>query len=409
MAQNKIFTLFPLFLVLFVDTLGSAFIIPLLGPLFIDSSTSILSPTISTDVRNFLYGLTLGIYSIAAFFGSPILGDLSDRLGRKKILLICLFGVLIGYLIFALGVITQSVTLLILGRIIGGLTAGSLSTAQAAIIDISTNENKTTNIGYILFAISLGFMMGPLIAGTLSNPRWVSWFQITTPLYFAAILSFLNIIFLQLCFKETYILKEKKPIKLLSGLTVFISAFKISSLRNLTLAFLFLQLGWATFVQFVGLFLTLRYHFSANEVGVFLGCVGAGFTFAFCYLLSIVTKYFSLRKIALVSISLMALMMLAIVTINNQISAWILSVPAATGLAISYSVLTTLFSNEVGSDKQGWIMGLTGAIGAFSFGITGLIAGIIANLGVTAPIWLAFVCLTLSAFIVYVSSKVTKR
>ena len=163
-------------------------------------------------MRNILYGITLGIYSIAAFFGSPILGDLSDRLGRKKILLICLFGVFIGYVLFALGVIMQSITLLIVGRIIGGLTAGSLSTAQAAIIDISTEENKATNIGYILFAISLGFMLGPLIAGTLSNPRWVSWFQITTPLYFAAILSLFNILFLYLCFKETYIPKTKTPL-----------------------------------------------------------------------------------------------------------------------------------------------------------------------------------------------------
>jgi predicted MFS family arabinose efflux permease len=306
-------------------------------------------------------------------------------------------------------ILMKSVSLLIVGRVVGGLTSGSLSTAQAAVIDISTPENKATNIGYILFAISLGFMVGPVLAGTLSDSTLVSWFEITTPLYFAAALSLINIIFLQLVFKETFIPKERKSIKLFSGLTVFISAFTVPELRRLTFAFLFLQLGWSTFVQFFGLFLTLQYHFTANQVGIFMGCVGAGFTLAFCYLLNIVTKLFPLKKIALTAVSLMSLMMLAIVTINNQLSAWLISVPAATGLAISFTVLTTMFSNTVGSEKQGWIMGLTGAIGAFSFGITGLGAGFIAILGASAPIWVAFILLTISALVISTLTHVNKN
>lgn len=406
MSHGKFFYILPLFLVMFIDTLGTAFIIPLLGPIYIEPSTSIISTT--PHIRNILYGLTLGIYSICAFFAAPILGDLSDRIGRKRILLICLFGVLIGYLLFALGVVMKSVSLLIAGRVVGGLTSGSLSTAQAAVIDISSPENKATNIGYILFAISLGFMVGPVLAGTLSDSTLVSWFEINTPLYFAAGLSLINIIFLQLVFKETFVPKEGKAIKLLSGLTVFVSAFTVPALRRLTLAFLFLQLGWSTFVQFIGLFLTLQYHFSASQVGIFMGCVGAGFTLAFCYLLNIVTKLFSLKKIALTTVSLMSLMMLAIVTINNQLSAWLISVPAATGLALSFTVLTTMFSNSVSSEKQGWIMGLTGAIGAFSFGVTGLGAGFVANLGASAPIWVAFILLTISAVVISILTNVNK-
>ena len=97
--------------------------------------------------------------------------------------------------------------------------------------------------------------------------------------------------------------------------------------------------------------------------------------------------------------------MLGIATINNQLSAWILSIPAATALAIAYSVMTTLFSNEVGVEKQGWIMGLTGALTAFSFGLSGLIAGVIVNFGASVPIWLAFICLTISAIIVSLTVK----
>jgi len=75
----------PLFFVLFIDTVGAAFIIPLLVPLIVDPNTSILPANTTLQIRNFIYGLSLGIYSIATFFGAPVLGDLSDRLGRKNI------------------------------------------------------------------------------------------------------------------------------------------------------------------------------------------------------------------------------------------------------------------------------------------------------------------------------------
>ena len=409
MARNRFFLILPLFMVIFIDALSSSLLLPLLAPMFIDSVTSILPSSATALERNFLFGFTQGISSIAMFFSAPILGDLSDKFGRRKILLLCLFGTFLGYLLSALAVIIHAVSLLLLGRLIAGLTAGSLSTAQAAVVDISEGSKRTAYIGYILFAMSLGSILGPLISGTLSNHQWVSWFHITTPLYFAALISFLNIFYLYFAFKETFIPTAKKNIKIFSGLSVFVSAFKIRGLLGLSIAFLFMQLGWATFVQFIALFLTLQYQFTASQVGAFMACIGVGFTLAFCYLLTVVTRYFSLRAIAIVSIGLIAIFMLGICLIQNELSAWILSIPAATSLAIGYSVLISLFSQEVDKNKQGWIMGLTGAISAFSFGITGLTAGMLVNLGANTPIWFAFVCLVISTFAIYFSTKSFSR
>lgn len=393
--RRQFLHILPLFMVVFFDILSGTLLLPLLPKLFINGPSSIVSPDISAKARYFLFGFSQAIFFIALFFSSPILGDLADRIGRKKVLIISLLGAFIGYLLSVASILFYAVSLLLLGRFIAGFTAGSLSAAQAAVIDVSTDESRTVNIGYILLALSLASIFGPLISGILSNSHWVSWFGLTTPLYAAALLSLLNVIYLCFGFKETY-KPTYKPIKLFSGLTAFASAFMTSSIRGLALTFLFVQLGWATFVQFISLFLALRYHFNPHEIGIYMALIGLGSALAFCYLLTLLTGYFSSRHIALGSISLILLIIFAITAINNVTLEWVLSVPVSTSLSIAYSVLISLFSETVGKDKQGWVMGIAGAITAFAFGISGLIAGILVNIHVTAPLWLSFVFFLIS-------------
>lgn len=390
-----------LFTAIFIDTLSGTLLGPLLPALFVAGPDSILAPVITNQTRYFLFGLTQGIVFIAMFFSSPILGDLSDQIGRKKILIVSLFGAFIGYLLSVAAVLMHNVTMLIISRFIAGLTAGSVSAAKAAVIDVSTDKNRTTNISYIIFAISLGCIAGPLISGILSNSHWVSWFHLTTPLYFAAIISFLNMVFLYIVFKEDYKPSSKKPIKLFSGLTSLVAAFKIPQLRGLSLTFLLMQFGWSIYIQFIALFLTLRYHFTPSEIGLFMTLTGIGFSLAFIYILKLLTNSFSLRKIAMFSIGTIVILLFGIVAIHNKFSAWIFSIPAATCLAISYSVLISLFSESVSKDQQGWVMGLTGSIGAFAFGLSGILAGLLVDFGAGTPIWVAVIILAMSAFSIY--------
>ena len=122
MAAQSYFRIMPLFIVIFVDMMCGTMLLPLLPAMFINLSTSILPHSTTAIMRYFIFGLTQGISSITMFFGAPILGDLSDRLGRKKVLLISLVGYSLAYLMAAAAVLRHSVWILLLGRVIAGFT-----------------------------------------------------------------------------------------------------------------------------------------------------------------------------------------------------------------------------------------------------------------------------------------------
>src|SRR3990167_1878152 len=166
--HSSLLVVAPLFLVLFIDGMGLSLIFPILNSIIVDPQSAFLSVSTSVGTRDFLYGLIVGIFMLCWFFGAAILGDLSDLIGRKKSLLICLIGAFLGYLLSAGAIVVKSIWLLILGRIVAGFTAGSQPIAQAAVVDVSTPEHKTRNIGFIILSPSLGFVLGPIIGGVLS-------------------------------------------------------------------------------------------------------------------------------------------------------------------------------------------------------------------------------------------------
>lgn len=170
MKQQKMLWVFlSLFLVLIIDAMGFSIVFPVVGSLFLQPDHGLLPNVNSMVMRDLFYGLSLICFFVCMLFGAPFFGDLSDRLGRKRVILICLFGTGLAYLFGVVGVAISSISLFLLGRCVAGFLAGSQSIAQAAIIDISTPENKTTNLALITLASCLGWAIGPLLGGIFSS------------------------------------------------------------------------------------------------------------------------------------------------------------------------------------------------------------------------------------------------
>lgn len=172
-----------IFFIVFIDLLGFGIILPLL-PYIAEKYSA----------NPFQIGLLTAVYSFFQFISSPILGRLSDRYGRKKMLIISQLGSTIGYLILGLA---GNLPLLFLSRIIDGATGGNISIAQAYVADVTTKENRARGMGLMGAAFGLGFIFGPAIGGALSKISY------STPGYFAAFVSLITVILTSLFLKET--------------------------------------------------------------------------------------------------------------------------------------------------------------------------------------------------------------
>jgi MFS transporter, DHA1 family, tetracycline resistance protein len=153
---NQRFSLFLIFLVVFIDLLGFGILIPIL-PAF---------ATVELGVDEAAIGIAIAIYSLFQFFFNPVFGSLSDKYGRKPVIVFTLLLNSAGYIIFAF---TDSYMLLLLSRIVAGIGGSSIGVAQAYIADVTTRENRAKGMGMIGAAFGLGFVFGPLIGGFLSE------------------------------------------------------------------------------------------------------------------------------------------------------------------------------------------------------------------------------------------------
>ncbi len=219
-------TILLLFLTLFLDLVGFSIIFPMFPALAkyyleIDADNYFLKAifeyinlfTATNDVQMnkvVLFGGALGaLYSVLQFIAAPLWGSLSDRIGRRPVLLISIFGLFISYIIW---IFAGNFTLLILARFIGGIMGGNISTATAAIADVTTSKTRAKGMAFVGIAFALGFIFGPALGGALSmvNPLDISpelarygVNPFSLPAMLAAILSLINFIYIVLRFKET--------------------------------------------------------------------------------------------------------------------------------------------------------------------------------------------------------------
>ncbi len=389
----------PILLILFIDGMGLGLVFPLVNSLIVDPETGFLSAGTSEATRTFLYGLIVGIFMLCWFFGAAMLGDLSDSIGRKKALMICLIGSFAGYCLASVAVMMKSVSLLIAGRVVAGFTSGSQPIAQAAIIDMSTLKTKARNIGLVLMALSVGFVVGPILGGVLSDHGIVSWFSFSTPFTFVALLSLLNALLLKFFFKETFIRKEKISIKYFHAIKIFISAFQHREIRYLSFIFLLFMLGWSNYYTFATYFVFKKYGFDPLQTTLFMACLGLGFALGASFFTQLFSKWMSLKRTIITCLVLSSLSTVVMVLTKDPLYAWITVFPTATFALTAYSSALALFSNQVDQNSQGWIMGITGAIMALSFGIIGLLGGVLLHHSETIPMILSIVGLLVSAFL----------
>jgi DHA1 family tetracycline resistance protein-like MFS transporter len=358
--------LLPIFLIVLVDILGLTIMIPLL-PFYAESMGA--SATV--------VGLLISSYALCQLVSGPVLGRMSDHIGRKPLLIVSQIGTLIGLLILAFA---HVLWLVFLSRIIDGLTAGNLSLAQAYIADVTTPEERTKSFGVIGIAFGIGFMIGPGISGLLSQ------YGLAYPIFAAAFLSASSVI----CTATLLPRVTPHPDDVGARLSPFdwkgyVEYFARPKLGALLWQFFFFAFSFALFVSGFALFAQRRYmwqghEFGAHEVGYvflyvgFLGVILQG------GLLGRLVKWLGERTLVWTGFG--------IATVGYGLLAWthtvgqlIFASTVNSGSGVLRPAVTSLITQQAGRREQGVVLGLTQSITSISQIVAPVIAGVLIDRG----------------------------
>ncbi|MCP4180659.1 MAG: MFS transporter [bacterium] len=393
--------LFILMFTIVIEMMGIGLLLPLFPALFLEPSVhSLVLPDVSMFWRYFLYSIGFVMWPIGAFFGTPFLGTLSDKFGRKNIIVTCLLATALSYLIMGWAVQGKLIILFFAGRLLSGFFGGCYDIAQAATADISTPETKARNMGWITFAVAIGIILGPLISGFTTDSKMFSWFSLNTPFWIAAFLAVLNSFFLMFFFRETYGRKENSKIEFFKVFSAFMFIFKDKRVFSLGLAFFAINFAWGLYFISIPLILEVMFKFDIKYIGLIFCLLGAGNAFSIFFLQNWFLKRFSLYTIFIMSTSTVAVIMLIVGIFPNETLLWVSAFLMGMIEILNYSSLLALCSNAVTKNEQGALMGGIGAMSSVAFLISGVLLAPISKIYIPLSIIIVGVMYLISCFII---------
>ena len=400
-ANNTSIQKSTLLLIMFIDGLGMSLVLPLLGQLFSTGSNSMLSSLASSSVTSFYYCASLVAFSGMMIIGASVLAQLSDNIGRKPTLRIALLGAIAGYLICALAVFVKMPLLFLTGRIIDGLTAGSIPVAQAIMTDLDSNDNKMTSIGLVMFAVTSGYMFGPLFAsiGFVGAQH-----NLTLPFLLIAGLCCVSLILLHFV-NDTFKPSRFKfaSINLLSSFKQIGQLISQKSLRHMLLCFLLFQCAWTLFYQYIPLIHIAGQNLTGPQASIAMTIVGIAMCLGFCVAVPKLQGKMTPKRLAYVCLCLFCLFSVCyFIKSMSFIPFQMISVALAMLYTVGYSSILAYLLSIADDNQTGLVLGSVASICAISATISALMGssiGLVDNtVFFTIQLTLCLICLGLFTF-----------
>jgi MFS transporter, DHA1 family, tetracycline resistance protein len=363
-----------IFLTIFIDFMGGSLLVPIL-PFLVERFRS--------------DALTIGLlgasFSLAQFVAAPGIGALSDRYGRRPVLLICMLGTSLGYLIFGLA---NALWMMFLGRIIDGITGGVISTAQAYIVDISKPEDRSKNFGLIGAAFGLGFILGPAIGGALSQ------INLNLPVFVAAGFAFANVILGYFTLPESLpkekrqqgkrqsIWSELNPIGQLGNMA------RDKNIRALVFGFFLFNFAFAGFQNNFAVFTRDQFHWDPVKNAQLFAYIGLVSSLVQGGLIRKLIPRFGEETLALWGLAFCSISVFSIAFLPTANWLYATQTLFALGVGLASPTLRGLISARTPAQEQGRALGGTQAMVSLAMVLGPLWAGAAFDyFGYTAPYW----------------------
>ena len=348
------------FFIMLMDIVGMSILFPVAPYIVQRYSSSALMVTMLTV-----------IYAAAQFFAAPTLGKISDRVGRRPVLLISVFGSAIGYFIFGIG---GALWILFLSRFIDGITGGNISTAMAYIADVSSPEDRPKNFVLVGMAYGLGFILGPALGGALGQ------ISLNAPVYAAGLISLISVILIYFMLPES-LTKERRELKPLRAvdfnpLASIGSMLRRPGLGPILIVFALFNLAFDGINSTAGVFVSRKFLTQPWHLGLLFVMSGIALAMMQAAFTPRLVKKFGEKRVLLAGLignAAGGLMIFSAPVLWLLFPIYFLS-SSFTGFI--WSPISTLVANQVSEREQGQLAGVNAALG-----------GLMAALG---PLWGGF-------------------
>ena len=332
-----------IFITMLIDITGWGIIIPVIPKLI----QELIQDDVSEAAK--IGGWIAFAYAITQFIFAPIIGNLSDKFGRRPIILISLFAFGLDYILLALA---PNITWLFIGRIIAGISGASITTASAYIADVSTPENRAKNFGMIGAAFGLGFIIGPVIGGLLGQ------FGSRVPFYAAAVLCLLNFLY------GYFILPESLPehnrrefsLKRANPIGAFMNLRKYPQLIGLVISIFLLYTASHAVHSNWGYYTIYKFNWDERMIGLSLGAIGLLVGLVQGVLIRWVNPKLGNEKSVYVGMALYTFGMLLFALATESWMLFVFLIPYCLG-GIAGPAMQSLISGQVPPNEQGEIQG----------------------------------------------------
>lgn len=367
----------PAYLLTFVNTLGFSILIPVL-PFVVKQY----------GAPEYVYGIILSLYAFFQFLGAPLLGSLSDRIGRKPVLLISQLGTLLSWIIFGVAyfvsadiiyILALPIWIIIFARIFDGITGGNISVTNAYVSDIASPKQKSSIFGYLGGIAGLGIIIGPGLGGIAAGAGWGYLGTVLMATVISLITTFAIIFFL----KESLPLDKRRSKQRFSlSKTIFVTK-RIKEvnpsflIRRILLLRLIMGIIMAAYIGTIPLFLLEFYQFDEKEIGIFMMVVGSYLAINQVFAYRVFVKKLGELKTMLVGFFLVGIGFI-LITIQTNVYLYVaLYYILNLGFSLVLPVFNSIIAQKGAPDKQGEIMGISESIASLSMALIPAVAGII--------------------------------
>ncbi len=358
---------------------------------------SLIIPFIPYMVEDFggnplITGLIMTIFSLSQFISSPIIGKLSDKFGRKPLLIISQLSTMTGFIILAYA---NSIPMIILSRIIDGLLGSNMTLSKAYISDITTGNNRRKQMSGLSAIIGLGMFIGPAIGGYLSTISY------RIPSLISALITFITIVLTITLLNESRVKREEVMIKASDFFPAkeFIKGLKHDSLRETFITLALFSIGFSIITSSIGLFIKHQLNLGPSIVGNYLMTVGL---IRLLFQTMIMPKLIDKKSINKLISDGLLLSTIGFIILSVSINQLIL-ITGGVLIAISGGIVRPMISSKASEEssvsERGRIMGVIDSIWSVSRIISPLISGFIINNYYAGFVGLLAALLTLSSFI----------